>query len=515
MIRVTKQSVFIPMAYAVLMVILNWGVCHGDDTQTLVMGAQKDFMAVYEGKHLIFESLASPDAVGHIQPQLAESWTISPDAKTWTFVMRKGVRYHDGAAFNAASAKFNLQRAMVDAYWAKYVDDITVLDEFILKVSLNTCFPTFLLDMAGVAQPESFISPTAVDPSGDPAGRIVQYAGTGPFKLADYRKDRDATLIRNPDYWGKPALLDRIVWTYTPEPYAQIMALKAGELDIIGVPEHHSSVPFMKLGELSSNPELVVTTQSYGRYQVLEFNCRKAPFDDQRARKALNCAIDRETMVRSLFGDITDPCGLITDPKFVWGPSNINVGYRYDPETAEHLLQEAGWVDNDGDGILDKDGRPFDINLLVTTGEANGDMIALVVQSQLKKMGIRMRIETSMDGTGKQMSGTYDLFLHHSGCLPSIPGGIGIGGKYYSAGGWPYAFHSKALDELIEAAFTTTAPVKQRRKCDDIWRLLHDANPCIPLYDVTKAVVMNKKVKGFRHGPTMFDMDLTGVFIHP
>ena len=515
MIRVTKWSVFTPLIWALFMVIVNWGVCHGDGAQTLVMGAQKDFMAVYEGKHLIFESLASLDAVGHLQPQLAESWTISANAKTWTVVMRKGVRYHDGAAFNAKSAKFNLQRAMVDAYWAKYVDDIMVHDEFTLQVSLNTCFPTFLLEMAGVAQPESFISPAAVDPSWDPAGRIVKYAGTGPFKLAGYRKDRDATLVKNPDYWGKPARLDRIVWTYTPEPYAQIMALKAGELDIIGAPEHHSSVPFTKLGELSSNPELIVTTQSYGRTQVLEFNCRKPPFDDQRARKALNCAIDRKTMVRSLFGDITDPCSLITDPQFIWGPSNIKAGYRYDPEKAKQLLREAGWIDNDGDGILEKDGRAFEITLLVSTGEANGDMIALVVQSQLKKMGIRMRIETSVDGTDKQMRGSYDLFLHHSGCLPSIPGGIGIGGKYHSAGGWPYAFHSKALDELIEAAFTTTDPVNQRRTCDEIWLLLHDANPCIPLYDVTKAVVLNKKVKGFRHGPTMFDMDLTEVSIQP
>jgi peptide/nickel transport system substrate-binding protein len=513
MIRITKRSVFIPMACAVLMVIINWGVCQGDDTQTLVMGAQKDFMAVYEGKHLIFESLASSDAFGHLQPKLAESWTTSPDAKNWTFALRQDVRYHDGTVFNAKSAKFDLQRAMRDAYWAKYIDALTVLDEFSLEVTFNTSFPTFLLDLAGVAQPESFISPTAVDPSWGPTGRIVQYAGTGPFKLADYRKDRDATLVRNPDYWDKPALLDRIVWKYTPEPYAQIMALKSGELDIIGVPEHHSSVPFMKLDELSSNPALTVAKQSYGRYQVLEFNCRKAPFNDQRVRAALNCAIDRETMVRSLFGNITDPCGLITDPKFVWGPSNIKGGYRYDPEQAEQLLRESGWIDNDGDGILDKGGRSFDINLLVTTGEANGDMIALVVQSQLKKMGIHMRIETSMDGTDKQASGAYDLFLHHSGCLPSIPGGIGIGEKYHSAGGWPYAFHSKALDELIEAAFTTTDPVKQRKKCDEIWRLLHAANPCIPLYDVTKAVVMNKKVKGFRHGATMFDMDLTGVFI--
>jgi peptide/nickel transport system substrate-binding protein len=478
--------------------------------QVLVMGAQRDFKAAAEGKLLVFDTLVSLDASGNLLPKLATSWNISPNGKQWVISLRRGVKYHDGTSFNARAAKFSIERAIAGAVWAKYLDDIKVVDPHTLKIVFNTYYYPFLRDMASGWQADNFVCPSAVAPPWDPKGKIVRYIGTGPFKLVDYKKDRGATLVRNDNYWGKKPKLKKILWKYTPDPYAQILALKAGELDIIGAPEHHSSVPFIKLAELEADPDFVVSTHSYGRIQVLEFNCHRPPFDDVMVRKAFNCAIDRLKMVRSLFGNITDPSYLITDLKFIWGPSNITQGYTYDAGKAKDLLAGAGWVDTDDNGILDKNGNNFEIELLVPTGEANADMVALVVQSQLKDMGIRLNIKTLTNAWDKRKTGEYDLFLSHSGCLPSIPGGIGIGGKYHSKG-WPYAFHSDKLDALIESTFTSTKEVLLRTTYDEIWTLLHNANPCIPLYDITKAVIMNKSVQGFKHGPTMFDMDLSDV----
>lgn len=487
---------------------------HSDHTskQVLVVGAQKDFKAAAEGKLLVFDTLVALDETGNLRPRLATSWTVSPDGKEWVLTLRRGVTYHDGTPFNARAAKFSIEKAMAGAVWAKYVDEIKIVAAHTLKVIFNTYYHSFLREMANGWLSENFVCPAAVDPPWDPNGRILRYIGTGPFKLGDYKKDREATLVRNDTYWGKTPKLTKILWKYTPDPYAQILALKAGELDIIGAPEHHSSVPFMKLAELAADADFAVSTHSYGRYQVLEFNCRRPPFDDVSVRKAFNYAIDRQKMVRSLFGTLTDPSFLITDPKFKWGPSNITAGYRYDKKRAVQLLAQAGWGDTNGDGLLDRNGNNFEIDLLVPTGEANADMVALVVQSQLKDMGIRLNIKTLANAWDKQQTGEYDLFLHHSGCLPSIPGGIGIGGKYHSKG-WPYAFHSDKLDALIASAFTSTDESKSRANCDAIWRLLQDANPCIPLYDITKAVIMSKRVQGFKHGPTMFDMDLIDVSV--
>jgi len=481
--------------------------------QVLVMGAQKDFKEAAEGKLLVFDTLVTVDESGNPLPRLAESWTISPDGKEWVLILRQGVKYHDGTPFTAETAKYALQRAMTSAIWAKYVDDIVVVDDHTLRVLFNTYYYPFLLDLAAGWTADNFVSPLAVDPPWDPKGKIVDYIGTGQFKLVSYKKDQEAVLIRNDDYWGEKPRLEKVIWKYTPDPYAQILALKAGELDIIGAPEHHSSVPFMKVAELKANPNLVVSTHSYGRYQVLEFNCTKSPFDDIRVREAFNLAIDRETMVRSLFGDVAAPAYLITDPKFIWGPSNITEGYKHDPARAKQLLAEAGWTDTNGDGILDKDGKKLEVELLVPTGEANADMISLVVQSELQKVGVRLKIQTLINAWDRQSTGEYDLFLHHSLCLPSIPGGIGIGGKYHSRSSWVAAYHSAELDALIEAAFTTTDEAVMRAKCDEIWAYLTPKYPCIPLYDITKTVVMNKKVQGYKHGPTMFDMNLTHVVI--
>lgn len=478
--------------------------------QVLVMGAQRDLKSAAEGKLLVFDTLVSLDEKGNLLPKLATSWNLSPDGKEWILTLRRGVKYHDGTPFDAEAAKFSIERAMTGAVWAKYVDDINVIDTHTLKVIMNTYYYSFLMDMASGWLADNFVCPSAIEPPWDPNGKIVRYIGTGLFKLAGYNKDRDATLVRNDDYWGKKPKLAKVLWKYTPDPYAQILALKAGELDIIGAPEHHSSVPFIKLTELEADPGFVVSTHSYGRFQVLEFNCHRPPFGDVRVRKAFNYAIDRLKMVRSLFGNITDPSYLITDSKFIWGPSNNIDGYTYDTGKAKDLLTKAGWVDTDDNGILDKGGKDFEVDLLVPTGEANADMVALVVQAQLKDLGIRLNIRTLINAWDRRNTGEYDLFLHHSGCLPSIPGGIGIGGKYHSKG-WPYAFHSDQLDALIESTFTSTKEIRRQTKYDQIWTLLHNANPCIPLYDITKAVIMNKRVQGFKHGPTMFDMDLSEV----
>ncbi len=489
------------------------GCCIDKSGQVLVMGAQKDFKAAAEGKLLVFNTFTTLDESGNLLPELAKSWDISNDGKVWIIHLRQDVKYHDNTPFNAETAAFTIKRAMENAVWTKYVNSIEKVDAYTLKVVFNTYYYSFFRDMASGWRSENFVSPTAVEPQWDPKGKIVRYIGTGPFRLVNYKKDREATLVRNDNYWGKKPKLKKILWEYTPDPYAEILALKAGELDVIGAAEHHSSVPFMKLAELKDNHDLMVATHSYGRYQVLDFNCRKPLFNDIRVRKAFNYAIDRKTMVRSLFGNITDPCYFITDPKFIWGPSNITTGYLYDLKMAKKLLAGAGWVDTDGDGILDKDGRDLKVVLLVPTGEANADMVALVVQSQLKKLGIRLNIKTMINAWNMRKTGEYDLFLSHSGCLPSIPGGIGIKGKYYSSGDWPFAYHSKRLDALIDAAFTTTDKVRMRTECDKIWTLLHDAAPCIPLYNIKKAVVMNKKVTGFKFGRTMFNMDLTDIVI--
>jgi len=477
--------------------------------KVLRLGAVKDFKGATEGKNLIFERLVGVDREGNPVPQLAESWDVSEDGKTYTFHLRKGVKFHNGTVFDASAAKFAFQWIANNAPFGNYVEKIETPDDNTLKVYFKEYYAPFLLDLAsGWTSP--VICPEAVEPVGSVDGKLTKFIGTGPFKLVDYEKDKQAVLVRNDDYWGNKPKVDKVIWKTIPDPHAQIVALKAGEIDMIGITEHHSSVPYVEVPGLRK-AGIKVEETSYGRYQVLEFNCQKEPFNDRKVRLALNLAIDREKMVKELFGGLPEPAYTITAPWFKYGPSNVKQKYGYDPEKAKQLLAEAGWKDTDGDGILDKNGKPFVFELLIPAGEANADAVAVFVQSELKKIGVQMKLLTLESGAAWDRSGKgeYDMFVHHSGCLPSIPGGIGIGQKYHSKSkSWPAAYHAQELDRLIEKAWSTPDESERKKICDEIWEMLHQEAPCIPLYDIVKVVAYRDNVSGFKPAPTMFDMEL-------
>ena len=480
--------------------------------QVLTMGSYRDFKRAVEGRILVFETLMGVTEQGDPVPKLAESWDVSPDGKTYTFHLRKGVKFHDGTPFNASVAKFSIEWSGKKRTFGKYISRMEIVDDYTLRVYLKEFYRPFLFDLASEFS-SKVVSPNAVEPAWDVNGKLVKYIGTGPFKLVDYKKDQEAVLVRNDDYWGKKPKLEKVIWKTVPDPYTQVLALKAGELDLIGAAEHHSCLPYTEVAKLQKDPNLEVMLHSYGRYQVLRFNCEKEPFNDVKVRRAINYAIDRELMVHTLFADIPKPAHRITDPRFKWGPSNIDENYYYyDQDKAKQLLTEAGWVDTDGDGILDKDGKHFTCDLVVPAGEANADVIAPFVQSELKKLGIKVNIVTLESGAAGKLrdEGKYDLYVHHSGCLPSIAGYIQIGGRYYK-GGWPHGYQNDTLDKLIEKAWTTPDEAEWRALCDQIWVILHEEAPCIPLYDITKPVVFRKSVHGFKFGPTMFEMDLSDV----
>lgn len=479
--------------------------------QVLRIGAMRDFKEAIEGRNLIFETLVSLDEAGNVLPKLAESWDVADDGVTYTFYLRKGIRFHDDTPFNAEATKFALEWLRNTAGWGKYVESIETADEYTVRLRLNQFYYPLLIDL-GYEGNGKIVSPSAVEPKGDPTGNLVEYIGTGPFRLVSYKKDQEAVLVRNDNYWGQKPKLEKVIWKTVPDPNTQIMALKAGELDIIGAPEHHASVPYVQVRELKQDPNLVVMAHSYGRYQVLRFNCTKEPFLDKRVREAINYGIDREKMVQGLFGDITEPAYLVMAPWFKYGPSNIKEGYRYDPDRAKRLLAEAEWKDSNGDGILDKDGNPLAFEILVPAGEANADMVVVFVQSELKKLGIAMNITTLESGTAweRKKKGEFDVFLHHSGNIPFSPAGLLRQEHLSTAGGFKH-YSSPLLDQLIEKAFTTRDETERRAAYDRIWEILQGESVAVPLYDIVKVVVLRKNVQGFAFPPTMYETGIENV----
>ncbi|MBW2638498.1 MAG: hypothetical protein JRC86_13510 [Deltaproteobacteria bacterium] len=200
----------------------------------LTQGSYRDFKSASEGKNLVLEALVGVDEWSNPIPVLAESWDISSDGKTYTFHLRKGVEFHDGTQFNAETARFFIEWQGNKMAYGKYMDRVEIVDDYTLRVYLNKYYYNFLRELG------QLISPNAVEPAGDTSGKLVNYIGTGPFKLVEYKKDQEAVLERNDDYWGEQPELEKVIWKVVPDPYTQVLALKAGELDLIGASEHHS-----------------------------------------------------------------------------------------------------------------------------------------------------------------------------------------------------------------------------------------------------------------------------------
>lgn len=469
-----------------------------------------DFKSCAEARYLVFDSLLQSDMWGQITPNLAESYDVSDDGLTYTFHLKKGVKYHDGTPFNADTAKFSLEYYQKNNSPGEDIESITAVDENTVEMKLKKYNDLILYD---IATPTNWGGvPMILEKDVDSEGKITGYIGTGAFIFDDstYESGVKATMKKNPDYWGGAPKVDGVEWDVVSDPNAMVVALESDQVDAIGIAEHHSSVPYVQVSSLKSKGYNVETDET-GRYQVLEYNCTKAPFDDKNVRMAFNLAVDKELMVDTLFEGLTEAANVITSPDFKYGPKKVDKDYyKYDKDKAEKLLDDAGWKDSDGDGVREKDGKKLEVKLIVPNGEANADAVAVYVQSELAKIGATVDVQNLESSAASDASkkGEYDMYVHHSGCMPGVPGGINPGGKYHSSSSWTYSFHSDELDKMIESAFAESNEDSRQQQVAAIWQYLHEEAPCMPLYSVKKLSAMNPRLSGYHVGQNMFDMSM-------
>jgi len=293
-----------------------------------------------------------------IKPGLAKSWEVSPDNLTWTFYLRKGVKFHDGTDFNADAVLFNFERwwdkdnpyhkGVFPAWESDFglkgdenclIDKFEKVDDYTFRIVLKQPYVPLLATLAEVDY--GIASPTAIKNEGaENYGTSTEYppVGTGPFKFVEWVKDDRIVLERNPDYWGEKAKVDKVIIKTIPDNSARFLALKTGEI----------------MGMDGANPDDVIAAKNDPNIQILlrpalnvgwlNFNVTVKPFDDVRVRKAIAMAIDKKTIVQTLFGET----GIVADqiwPPFGWGHNNELQDYPYDPEGAKALLAEAGYPD--------------------------------------------------------------------------------------------------------------------------------------------------------------------------
>ncbi|MDR3508054.1 MAG: ABC transporter substrate-binding protein [Caulobacteraceae bacterium] len=320
----------------------------------------------------IYQGLVKLGPGGVTEPLLATGWTVSPDGLTYRFRLRAGVRFHDGAPFDASVVKFSLDRARgaasTNSQKSRFavIDQVVVIDPYTVDLRLKHRYGS-LLQVLGWGD-AAMISPASA------ATDAVHPVGTGPFRFADWRRGDSVMLERNPDYWGRPARLARVTFKFIADPTAALAALNAGDVDAFSAFPAPEAVK-----QLRADPRFTVRIGPSEAETLVALNNRKAPLNDVRVRQALSYAIDRRAVIDTAMFGYGQPIGSHYPPQ---NPGYVDLTglYPHDPAKARALLKAAGYPNG------------LDLSLKLPPAayaRRGGEVIA----AQLAQAGVRVKIE--------------------------------------------------------------------------------------------------------------------------
>ena len=393
------------------------------DRRTVVVGRPADAISLDPARvsdnesgevcEQIYESLLRYKAGStRIEAGLAERWETSADGTIWTFHLRDGVRFHDGTRLDATAVVFSLERQrdaehpyhgldrtgleFAYAEMLKTIRKVEALGPMTVRITLDRTYAPFEANMAMVAF--AIISPNALT-----SWRQEYYlhpTGTGPFRFVDW-KDGRVVLERNPDYWGQPPGIDRLVFRAIPDGRQRLIELESGAIDVA-----YSVLP-AELQFVELHPDLVLHKAAANNVSYLAMNATRPPFDDVRVRRAVNYAINKDPIVKLAYqGMAVAATGPL--PPTQWGYHPVET-YRYDPERASGLLKDAA-----ADGHFD----PFRVHRLYVPSTPrpylpDPESVARVIQANLKAVGLQTELVVQgMKGHIEDaQNGEHDLAL--------------------------------------------------------------------------------------------------------
>ena len=453
----------------------------------------------------IYDTLVQYEDGGtDLEPALAESWESSEDGLIWTFHLRKGVKFHDGTPFNADAVLFSLNRQHDEShpfhnvsgsyvYWAatglaEKVDKITAVDDFTVQISLNSAYAPFIYTIA--ITPFSIVSPTAVKKWGDEY--FNNPVGTGPFKFSRWDKKDKIVLEANDDYWGGRPNLDRVIFRSIPDNAIRLIELQQGGLHAMEFPNPDD------LQQIEDDDTLELLSQPGMNIGYLAMNMDKPPLDNQKVRLAINHAIDKATIIEHLYQGLGDPAKNPIPPT-LWSYDDTIEDYDYNPELSMKLLKEAGYPNG------------FETTLWALPVPRpyipDGRALAEVIQSYLRKIGIKAKIVTYDWGTylDKTKNGEHDMAMLGWSADLGDPDNffyflLSKSSAEKPAGNIAF-YRSDAMQNVLEKARSTTDKDERKALYVEAQQIFHKDVPWVPLAHAKQILVINKKVKNLKLQP--------------
>ncbi len=497
--RAIRKNVLVCIVGMVLIGLLGVsGFCQSESILTIALTAPVTSLDPHNYRSGIdwiadgqlFDTLIYRDIQMTLQPNLAESWeNVRPTV--WRLRLRRDVTFHDGTAFNAEAVKINFER-LIDpdnparaGFYLAALESVEVVDDYTVDLTTKVPTPAFLNYLAQVSV--SIISPAALEQYGDDVA--LHPVGTGPFIFEEWIPGTQLVLAKNEDYFLGPPKLDKVIFKPIPEDASRVMALLSGDVDVVQFPP----IEYMDL--LSTDPAYTVLSEEGMRVVGIWFNVERYPFTDVRVRQALNYAVNKSLIVEQLLGGVaTQATGVL--PPGVWGMLSYDP-YPYDPDKARDLLAQAGWTDTDGDGIVDKDGEPFQVALTSPIGKYYKDTeIATVIQAQLREIGVDVRVEIWEWAAYLSHLKAHEHDFQIQGWGASPDADEPLRSNFYSGKPWNVmGYSSEDVDELLDKGLQTMDPDERITYYQEAQRIIIDDAVWIVLYNEPKLYATQDYVK--------------------
>jgi len=452
---------------------------------------------------LVFNGLVKYDKDVQIVGDLAESWTVSPDGLVITFHLRKGVRWHDGHPFTAHDCLYTYQVTIDPKTPTAYAGDFLkvkkaeVLDDHTFRVTYDKPFAPALMSWGSAVLPRHLLA--GRDISQSPLTRHP--IGTGPFRFKEWVAGQKIVLTANPDYFEGRPYIDGYILRIIPDTATMFLELRAGGIDQMGL------TPL----QYTRQTETPVFQKNYNKYRYLSFsyvymgyNLKNPLFADQRVRQALAYAIDKDEIVRGVLLGL----GRAATGPFKPGtwPYNPNVRtYPYDPARAKALLAAAGWSDTNGDGLLDKDGRPFAFEIITNQGNEIRAKCAEIIQKRLAEVGISVKIRII------EWAAFVNDFINKRKFDATIlgwtiPQDPDIHDVWHSSKTGPdelnfVSYKNVEVDALIEKGRSVFDQKKRKVFYDRIQEILAEEQPYLFLYVPDSLPMIHARFRGIRPAP--------------
>jgi len=408
-------------------------------------------------------------------PQLAEKWDASPDARVYTFYLRKGVKFHDGTPFNAAAVKANFDRVRnpenkLRRYTLyKIISQIDVLDDYTVRFTLSEPFGAMI---ATFAHPAGGInSPAAVEKYGK--DYMKNPVGTGPYKFQEWVPNDHITLVKNPDYWDKAneAKVDKIIIKPVPEDGTRIAMLQKGDAQFI------NPVPYVMSEVVKADRNLSLASNEAIYTYWVAMNVQKKPFNDVRVRQAMNYAINKEAIIKAVLRGHGKPADSPLAPQ-VWGYTPVKT-YPYDPAKAKALLAEAGYANG------------FKA-LLRGVAQTDPKEIMVAIQGQLKQVGVEIEIAAlpaaALNADRFKPLAENRGEMDYAGWSPSTGDADWGIRPLLTKENWPPTnftigfYTNPKVEELVKAALQTSDAAKRKAAYAEAQRIIVDDCPWIFLW---------------------------------